>query len=168
MPIPPETKDFRNPVTGLPDIEMFGLRVEAALQSAAVQGHSVLVMAIAIRGLDKLDKNHCHDLLEAVSHVVKRSLRHTDGLGHAADHCYFALIKDIREHRIDFVCDEIEARLKPLIAAATKDMDDLGRLTWSVGFARFPHDEKTPLDLQIFAITKARDALLHRDSIPAL
>ena len=47
---------FRNPVTGLPDTKMFNLHVESALQAAAVQGTSCVLVTIVLRGLERLAK----------------------------------------------------------------------------------------------------------------
>ncbi|MEM7283104.1 MAG: diguanylate cyclase [Pseudomonadota bacterium] len=154
---------YRHPLTALPSHTLFSVHLQAAVEQAALERCGLVVFTIGIQRLDNILRNSnretVNEVLEYLAHVIQRTVRHSDVVGHEADHCFFVLIKNVREHRVDKVGQELGARLLNLLSGPIPTSSgDCQHVGVSIGMAVFPHDAQTASELLLLCTETANHA----------
>lgn len=145
---------YRHPVTALPNHTLFGIHLQTEIEKSATAGAGLAVFTIGIQGLTALektvDRQTVDQVLEYLSHVIQRTLRHTDIVGHEGDHCFFVLVGGIKEHKVEQVGREVGLRLVELLTGpAPVDHGKSHQVRVSAGMAGFPSDGHSATELLV-------------------
>lgn len=145
----------RDPVTGLPNAELFKDRLHLTIAHERRVNGTFAVMLVSIGGIDRLVETHGRDqadgLFGALSLRLRMAFRESDTIARLSEEC-FALLLPIGEGHHG-------ARLAQKVKGALVDSFQVGdatvTLSPSIGIALFPDDGGDPGDL----VSGARRAL---------
>ena len=150
---------YRHPLTALPCHALFNVHLQVEAERAAVERSGLAVLTIGVQGLADIEQTAnrqiVDEVLEYVAHVIRRTVRHSDVVGHEADHCFFVLVKDVREHKVDLVARKLGKRLLDLLTGPVPvSGGERHTIEVSIGVAGFPHDGQTA-DILMMRSTEA-------------
>ena len=152
-----------DPLTGLPNRQLFMDRLDQALAAAYRSNQKLALLYLDLDGFKQINDYYGHQtgdkVLQRAARVFQRSVRETDTVGRLGGDEFVVLLQSIGDRS---GAESVARKIKEAFFQLSVESNDMHKITpilgTSVGIAVYPEDGSTPADL-----LKAADQSMYRD-----
>jgi diguanylate cyclase (GGDEF)-like protein len=152
-----------DPLTGLPNRQLFMDRLDQALAAAYRSNQKLALLYLDLDGFKQINDYYGHQtgdkVLQRAARIFQRSVRETDTVGRLGGDEFVVLLQSIGDRS---GAESVARKIKEAFFQLSVESNDMHKITpilgTSVGIAVYPEDGSTPADL-----LKAADQSMYRD-----